>query len=128
MDVFTTAPILRHYDPELPIMMLTDSSRFTVAAMLSPLYIVERAMGVAEATDAVAGDNKSAYTKIQRGVVSQPEPSNSIAQVGEYTGRGDEATSQGYLAAFWSRQMTSTERDYNTGEQKLLTIMMACKQ
>ena len=63
-DAFTTAPILRHYDPELPIRMVTDSSGFAVAAILSQLYIVERAMRLTEATDAVSGNDKSASTRI----------------------------------------------------------------
>lgn len=33
--LFTTAPILRHYDPKLPIMMETDASDFAIGAALS---------------------------------------------------------------------------------------------
>ena len=37
----TTAPILRHYDLELPIRMVTDFSAFAVTTIFFQLYIVE---------------------------------------------------------------------------------------
>jgi transposase InsO family protein len=35
---FTTAPILRHFEPELPIRVETDASKFAAAAILSQLH------------------------------------------------------------------------------------------
>ena len=63
-EAFTMASILRHYDPELRIRMVTESSKFAIATILSQLCIVERAIGLAESTDAVAEDDESTSTKI----------------------------------------------------------------
>ena len=35
---FTEAPILRHFDPSLPIKLETDASGFAVASILSQLF------------------------------------------------------------------------------------------
>lgn len=37
-NLFTTAPLLRHYDPRLPTRLETDASPFAIGAILSQLY------------------------------------------------------------------------------------------
>jgi hypothetical protein len=37
-SLFTSAPVLRHFDPELPISLYTDSSGFALSGIISQLY------------------------------------------------------------------------------------------
>ncbi|KAI9780907.1 MAG: hypothetical protein M1816_002628 [Peltula sp. TS41687] len=104
--------------------MVIDSSGFAIAAILSQLYVVEQATGLAEATDAIGRDGESSSTRIEKVVVWQPHLFDSVTQAGKHTEGGDKATSRWHSVAFWSRQMTPAEQNYGTGEQELLAIVV----
>lgn len=80
--VFTTAPMLRHYDQELPLRLATDSCGFVIPAILSQLYIVEQAMGEAGPAGLETGSDESAPVRLRRGVLEDTRPLKSDGLAG----------------------------------------------
>jgi hypothetical protein len=78
-QAFAKGPILRHYEPELPLKLETDASGFAICAILSQLH--------------TEGPSKPKWHPI----------------------------------AFYSRKLSSAERNYDTHDKELLAIVQAFK-
>ena len=117
-ESFTTAPILVHYNPELPLRLETDACGYAIAGILSqphPLSLPgPRPDGKLSLPGKQPDDAEPAGKR--RKTSTQPEDSSSNPQA------------HWHPVAYWSRSMTAAERNYGGPDQELLAIVMCCKQ
>ena len=131
---FTTAPILRHFDPDLPIRLETDSSGFALAGILSQPKLKADGVTAGITPDTgTTGRRQPAHAAGPLRVEADPAfPAYSDALVAESEDASENAGPSPQIrwhpVAYWSRKMVDAERNYATGEQELLAIVMACKQ